>query len=108
MERYALDQPGYLYGVKHPTFRGFTKIGKALSPKRRLANYQTGDPLRRYEMAFAIRVTDYHRAERAAHRILDGFRVRETEWFRINYIEAFNLISKLGEPDARYLLPKLG
>lgn len=91
MEGHALK--GVVYGVIHPRFPGYTKIGKAVSAKRRLAQYDTGDPLRQYEMAFAIEVPDRHLAEIRAHRLLDGYRLPGLgEWFRIHHDEAFNLI----------------
>lgn len=92
MERHALS--GVVYGLIHPRFPGYTKIGKAVSGKRRLAQYDTGDPLRQYAFAFTIEVSDRHRAELRAHRILDGYRLPGPgEWFRIHHDEAFNLIN---------------
>ncbi len=90
--------PGYIYGVIHPSFPGYVKIGRALSPKRRLRQYNTADPRRSFEMAFAIHCSDHHTAEKIAHRRLDGFRIADTEWFCIAPEDAFNLIRNRLEP----------
>jgi hypothetical protein len=89
---------GHIYGIVHPQFPGYVKIGKASSVARRLSQYNTGDPYRRYDVAFVITAKNYHRAELIAHRLLNGYRVLGTEWFRIAPEEACALIvNKLEE-----------
>lgn len=102
MEGHALTDhfaasPGYIYGVTHPSFPGYVKIGKASRPRKRLQQYNTGCPNRSYELAFTLLVADQHLAERVAQRRLAGSRVKGTEWFAIHPQDAFNLLSNLSE-----------
>ena len=92
MARNTLIEPGYLYGITHPSWPGFIKIGKARFPERRLRTLNTGDPYRRYQLQFTILCPNYHLAELAAHRVLNGYRVENTEWFQIHPDDALELI----------------
>lgn len=86
---------GYLYGIVHPSWPGYVKIGKARSPRHRLNTYQTGDPHRRYSLAWAIHTPAYHHAEWFIHEHLLGLRVGNTEWFQLHPDDAFNLVRSL-------------
>lgn len=92
MARNPLRVKGYLYGVVHPSFPGYVKIGKAMDPAKRLISYQTGDPHRRYQMVWTLKTSDYDLAERIAHSRLKALRVRNTEWFRTHPDDAYHLI----------------
>lgn len=95
----SAESPGYIYGITHPSHPGFIKIGKTRNVRRRLGQYQTADPLRRYKLEFAIFSHSYHAAEDRAHRLLRGFRHLNTEWFRVSTEDAWNLLANLKEPD---------
>lgn len=94
MEGHSL---GFIYGVTHPRFPGYVKVGKARSAAQRLRQYNTGCPHRAYELAFAIVVPNMHEAEQRAFRRLRGSRVEGTEWFAIHPQDAFNLLTSLSE-----------
>ena len=73
-------EPGhqYIYIIACGKFR---KIGRAVRPMSRLASLQTGNP-EQCVLEYARPLLDetIKAAEAAAHRILQGFRVRG-EWF---------------------------
>ena len=100
MEGYTLTStdtlPGFIYGVTHPAFPGYVKIGHTNSPRARLQKYNTGCPHRAYELAFTIFVTDQYAAEQLAFKRLAGSRIHGTEWFAIHPQDAFNLLSGVG------------
>lgn len=86
---------GFIYGMVHPDWPGYVKIGRAKNPNRRLRDYNIGDPKRAYSFAFVLGVPDCTRAELQAHRCLRGCRVANTEWFEINPEDALALLSAL-------------
>jgi hypothetical protein len=91
-----VDQPGFLYAVQHlKNYPGLLKIGKAKNPSNRLTSYQVGCPYRGYSIAFVLAVPEYSRAELQAHRLLDGFRIPNTEWFAVSVKDAMHLLSSI-------------
>ena len=95
MEGNTLATPGFIYGVVHPKFPGYVKIGRTNNVRARLAQYNTGCPKRRYQLAFAVECLDAFRAEIEAHTRLDGFRMAGTEWFAVHPTDAHHLIEAL-------------
>jgi hypothetical protein len=81
--------------VVHPSWPGYAKIGKARRPAKRLSTYNTGDPLRRYALAWTIFTANYDQAERVAHKRLAGLRVGWTEWFQIHPEDAREILQSL-------------
>lgn len=75
------------------------KLGKAVSPKRRLATYNTGCPDRAYQLEWSFFVSDRHLAEEIVKRRLAGARVGTTEWFAIHPIDAFQLLQSIGDEE---------
>jgi hypothetical protein len=98
MDAVNADGPGYVYGITHPEHPGYIKIGKTRNVRRRLGQYQTADPFRRYKLEFSIFSNSYHAAELRAHALLRGFRHQNTEWFQVSPDDAFNMLMKLKEP----------
>lgn len=97
LAKHSSTSPGYVYGVTHPKFPGFVKIGRANSPRARLQKYNTGCPHRAYELAFSLFVLDQFRSEQIAHKRLAGARLPGTEWFAIHPQDAFNLVRSITE-----------
>lgn len=95
MEGNALATPGFIYGVVHPKFPGYVKIGRTNNVNKRLTQYNTGCPKRRYALAFAVECNDAFATEIEAHRRLDGFRMAGSEWFNIHPDDAHHTIEAL-------------
>lgn len=92
----ALAHAGYVYCLVHPSWPGYVKIGKARNLSRRLSQYNTGDPLRRYEYAFTGWFPDCDIAERIAQRRLRGYAVPDGgEWFQISVDDAYALLNTM-------------
>lgn len=71
---------GYVYIITHPMYEGWSKIGSTVDLNKRLSTYQTGDPLRRYEVAFHAEVDDRVALERwVRHRLSEKFPIHG-EW----------------------------
>ena len=98
MDAVSATGPGFIYGITHPSYPGFVKVGKARNVRKRLNQYQTSDPFRRFKLEFTIFSRDYHAAEYRAHQRLRGFRVQNTEWFQVSPADAWNLLVNLKEP----------
>tara|TARA_A100001388_G_C28640270_1_gene436725 strand:- start:134 stop:721 length:588 start_codon:yes stop_codon:yes gene_type:complete len=80
---------GYVYLITNEVWEGWVKIGSSFDPERRLKNYQTGDPHRKYRLRDKRQFPDRKGAEFAIHEMLksEGF-VSEGEWFEISISEA--------------------
>ena len=89
------DPSGFVYLVVHPNYPGWVKVGSTTNPARRLASYQTGDPMRSYRMLSALPTKDRRHAEWLAHTRLKrlGFD-RRGEWFEVAPAMAGRVIQK--------------
>lgn len=74
---------GFVYAVTNPAFDGWVKIGMTTDPARRLNDYQTSDPLRRYEMPAYRFFEDRRAAELEIHEEMALFGRQENEWFEV-------------------------
>ena len=90
------DEPGDVYLISNPAWKGWLKCGKAGSVSSRLSSYQTGSPHRDYEPEFSRYFLDCGAAEKRAHRLL---RARATdwknEWFEISLSDAKDILRSL-------------
>lgn len=73
---------GFVYGVTHPAFPSWVKVGMTTDPERRLGDYQTGAPHRDYDMPVSAFFEDRFEAERRVHEYLEANYHRQGEWFR--------------------------
>lgn len=89
------DPSGFVYLVVHPKFPGWVKVGSTTNPERRLASYNTGDPMRSYRMLSAEPASDRRHAEWLAHTRLRklGYDKRG-EWFDVGIPVAINTIRR--------------
>lgn len=85
------DVPGIIYAVKNPAWPTWVKVGRAEGDerdaenimKRRLYQYNTGDPERGYEALVVEYAACCRTAERFAHDFLEVFCFRGNgEWFQ--------------------------
>jgi T5orf172 domain-containing protein len=97
------DRPGVLYAVENKVWPGWLKVGRAegrksdadATVKRRLYQYNTGDPLRGYSVVAQGHAACCRAAERYAHAFLEVHYSRGGgEWFRCSAQQAEVVVSK--------------
>jgi len=86
------DKTIYIYIITHPKFKGWVKIGRAVNIQKRLDSYQTGCPLREYELEYYLKVKEPREYEHAFNYL---FTENKYEWFEINVGYAKELIDKI-------------
>jgi hypothetical protein len=86
------DRGGYVYVLSGAT-AGTLKVGRALDVAERVRTFRCADPSIR--VLFTVHCSDYVRAERVAHALLDATDVRRVttvgagiEWFRVDRLHA--------------------
>ena len=90
------QKSGYVYAISNPAWPGWIKVGMAVDANDRLNSYQTGSPMRDFELVASFKTEDKSRDEKKAHII---FRERcseqSGEWFKISKEEAYSVIADL-------------
>lgn len=90
------QKAGYVYAICNPAWPGWIKVGMAVDAHDRLNSYQTGSPMRDFELIASFKTEDKSRDEKKAHII---FRERcseqSGEWFKISKEEAYSIIADL-------------
>lgn len=96
---------GYLYLIANDHFEGWVKVGQSTDPDRRLAQYQTSDPTRSYELIFSVPCRDRRQSEWLAHERLKklGFEY-SSEWFRVDLDTARRVVAKAAAADPLTLI----
>jgi hypothetical protein len=90
------DSSGFIYLLVNPAFPEWVKVGKTIDTKRRLRNYQTGDPFRLYRLVKVWPTPDRHRDEALAELYLEWGAVdQQGEWFRTTAEQAIRLLDPL-------------
>lgn len=102
LENYNESKEGYVYIIANPAWPDWVKIGMAVDVEDRLKGYQTGSPMRDYELVYKVKTEDRRNAEREAHRqALKMCSDQKNEWFKISIIEAITILDNLNEPRPR-------
>lgn len=70
---------GFVYLITNPAWEEYTKVGISVDIYRRLASYQTSDPLRAYKITGYEYVLDRKSSEKKIH---DDFGVVDGEWVK--------------------------
>ena len=89
-----MEKTGYLYIITNETaFPGWVKVGTTDNLSNRLSTYQTGDPLRGYNVVYSIHHPKYKEAEKMVKCIMKPFAAEiKNEWYKINlYMAKENL-----------------
>ena len=95
---YASSPEGDVYIIINKAWPEWVKIGKAIDAKDRLKSYQTGDPLRAYELYHSVAKENRHTAEVKAHKALEALSEdRKNEWFKVDLTTAVNCIEAQDE-----------
>ena len=72
---------GFVYFISNPAWKHKFKVGMSLSPKERLAGYQTYSPMRDYELVHWSFWLDRRAGEKLIHSLYPN---REHEWVEIS------------------------
>ena len=90
---YASSPEGDVYIITNKAWPEWVKLGKAIDAKDRLKSYQTGDPLRAYELYHSVAKENRHTAEVKAHKALEALSEdRKNEWFKVDLATAVSCI----------------
>lgn len=77
---------GYVYALAHPRMTGWFKVGKTTNPRRRIKQYQTGDPLREYRFVFLLKTESHHIEEtELIERLTRLGYLPHGEWFEVPF-----------------------
>ncbi len=85
---------GFVYIIANPVFGGCYKVGISSNPESRLNQYQTGDPMRGYQLKYKFETPDYSAIEVAVHEEFEN----KHEWVRAEladiqkFIESYQAI----------------
>lgn len=79
----------YIYIISNPSFPGWLKIGRTTDIDKRLTNYQTGDPFRKYKLEYIINVREPLLYELVFADHCDG------EWTQLNLSECIKTITSI-------------
>ena len=90
-----VDKPIYVYVIVNPAWSGWIKLGRAISPRERLLNYQTASPYRDYSVFYKrlITIRTILKIEKYFKKNVMG----RSEWFKISPTEAQKIIEKILE-----------
>tara|TARA_R110000822_G_scaffold215705_1_gene350561 strand:- start:1244 stop:1768 length:525 start_codon:yes stop_codon:yes gene_type:complete len=95
---YNASPKGDVYIITNKAWPDWVKIGKAIDAEDRLKSYQTGDPLRAYELYHSVTRENRHTAEVKAHKALEVLSEdRKNEWFKVDLTTAVNCIEAQDE-----------
>ncbi len=79
---YTQCTKGEVYIIKNPAWKSWYKIGKAVDAEDRCKGYQTGSPLRDYELLYSFNTNNRNKAEIEAHKKAEKICLeRRGEWF---------------------------
>jgi|TARA_R110001606_G_scaffold9684_2_gene41606 hypothetical protein len=95
---YNASPEGDVYIITNKAWPEWVKLGKAIDAKDRLKSYQTGDPLRAYELYHSVAKKNRHTAEVEAHKALEALSEdRKNEWFKVDLATAVSCIEATHE-----------
>jgi len=85
---------GQIYLISNPAWKGWLKLGRAISAKDRLSNFQTASPYRDYKVEFAVDVPDAQASEVLIQNLLRKKCTKKNEWFNIEITNAIEVIEE--------------
>lgn len=94
--REANKYDGYVYLIWNPAYGDWIKVGRAVDPHARLAQYQTSDPKRGYRLLAIGYTDDRIQTELRLMRILCALGVpNRGEWFQISAPNAIRVLGSV-------------
>lgn len=91
----------YVYILTNVAYPGFCKIGKAVTPSKRIKQINGAGTVSEWELKYALPVSDDYKVEGLIHKELehlrrDSYQGSSREFFEIEFKEAVKIVNKLG------------
>ena len=98
----ATSKGKYVYVLANIAYPGICKIGKAISPSRRIKEINGAGTVSEWELKYAIPVTDDYKVEGMVHKNLEHLRMNShqgssREFFLISFEDAIDEIESVAE-----------
>ena len=98
----ATSKGKYVYVLTNIAYPGICKIGKAISPSRRIKEINGAGTVSEWELKYAIPVTDDYKVEGMVHKNLEHLRMNShqgssREFFLIDFKDAIKEIESVAE-----------
>jgi hypothetical protein len=98
----ATSKGKYVYVLTNIAYPGICKIGKAISPSRRIKEINGAGTVSEWELKYAIPVTDDYKVEGIVHKNLEHLRMdshqgSSREFFLIDFKKAIDEIESVAE-----------
>ena len=98
----ATSKGKYVYVLTNIAYPGICKIGKAISPSRRIKEINGAGTVSEWELKYAIPVTDDYKVEGMVHKNLEHLRMNShqgssREFFLISFEDAIKEIESVAE-----------
>lgn len=92
----------YVYILTNKCYPGICKIGKAVTPSKRVKQINGAGTVCEWELKYALPVTDDYKVETEVHKELSYIRMSSLEgssreFFQIEFDEAVKVIERIGE-----------
>ncbi len=92
----------YVYILTNIAYPGICKIGKAVTPSKRIKQINGAGTVSEWELKYALPVSDDYKVEGLIHKELEHLRMSSfqgssREFFEIEYKDAVRIIEKFGE-----------
>ena len=91
----------YVYILTNIAFPGICKIGKAVTPSKRVKQINSAGTVSEWVLKYALPVSDDYKVETEVHRELASIRMSsyqgsQREFFKIEFEEAVKVIERIG------------
>jgi hypothetical protein len=92
----------YVYILTNIAYPGICKIGKAVTPSKRIKQINGAGTVSEWELRYALPVSDDYKVEGLIHKELEHLRISSfqgssREFFEIEFDEAVKIVEMLGE-----------
>jgi hypothetical protein len=92
----------YVYILINVAYPGICKIGKAVTPSKRIKQINGAGTVSEWELKYALPVSDDYKVEKLIHKELEHLRMSSfqgssREFFEIEFEEAVKVLENLGE-----------
>jgi len=86
------ERSGYIYLITNPAWTEYVKLGRSYDVKKRLISYQTFSPLKDFHISYETYTNNITLIE---NTFREKFGYDNGEWYKVNILEAINIIETL-------------